>query len=81
MNFMENNIFPTPQELLAFPTQLHIAISDVNSKLQTHTFKFKPEYQTHRYFQEIKALLNESGWTLSKDGENNWTIAPKGVQA
>ncbi len=80
-NFMENNIFPTPQELFAFPTQLHLAINDVKTKMQNHTFKFKPEYQTQRYFQEIKALLNDSGWNLTKDSENNWTINQKGVQA
>jgi hypothetical protein len=49
--------------------------------MQNHTFKFKPEYQTQRYFQEIKALLNDSGWNLTKDSENNWSINQKGVQA
>lgn len=78
---MENNLFPTPQELLAIPTQLHLAVNDVKAKMQAHNFNFKPEYQTQRFFQEIRALLNDSGWVLTKDANNNWSIAPKGITA
>ncbi len=77
---MANN-FPNPVDVLAFPTQLHLAIEDVKAQILKHNFKFKPSYQTGRYFQEIKMLLSDDSWNLSKDSESNWIIQPKGTAA
>ncbi len=76
---MANNLFPKPDQLLAFPTQLHLAIEDVKAQMQKRNLQFKPTYQTSRYFQEIKMLLIDDGWNLSKDVEGNWSIQPAGV--
>ena len=73
---MENNLFPTPQEVLAFPPSLTRAINDVRQRLQNQDLKFKPLYETNRFFQEIKTLLKESGWGLSKDADGNWILEP-----
>lgn len=77
---MENN-FPSPNEVLALPKQLHLAVEDVKANILKHNFKFKPSYQTGRYFVELKSMLDTSGWLLSTDSENNWNIQPKGSRA
>jgi hypothetical protein len=78
---METNFFPRPNEVLALGTQLHLAAEDVKGYLLKHNFKFKPSYQTGRYFTELKSLLGESGWLLTNDMDGNWIIQPKGVNA
>jgi len=78
---MANNLFPKPDQVLAFPTQLHLAVEDVKNQLWKHNFKFKPTYQTSRYFQEIKMLLVDDGWNLSKDIDGNWILQPAGTAA
>ena len=78
---MANNLFPRPNEVFAFPTQLHLAVEDVKANIMKHNFKFKPSYQTGRYFQELKAMLLEDNWLLTHDAENNWIIQPKGIAA
>lgn len=78
---MANNLFPRPTEVLALPTQLHLAVEDVKANIMKHNFKFKPSYQTGRYFQELKTMLFEDNWLLTHDAENNWTIQPKGIAA
>jgi hypothetical protein len=78
---METNFFPRPNEVLALPTQIHLAVEDVKANILRHNFKFKPSYQTGRYFQELKVMLDESGWSLSTDMETNWIIQPKGIAA
>ena len=78
---METNFFPRPNEVLALPTQLHLAAEDVKAYLLKHNFKFKPSYQTGRYFPELKSLLSESGWSLTTDMDGNWIIQPKGTAA
>lgn len=73
---MENNIFPTPQEVLAFPASLTRAINDVRQRLQNQDLKFKPRYETSQYFQQLKALLKDDGWQVTKDIDGNWILEP-----
>ena len=78
---METNYFPRPNEVLSLPTQLHLAVEDVKANLVKHNFKFKPSYQTGRYFVELKSMLDVSDWLLSADAYGNWIIQPKGSRA
>lgn len=73
----ENKLFPTPNEVLQLPTSLTLAVLDIRGRLSEHNFKFKPDYQVQRHFQELKSLLFDSGWSLSKDVDNNWSIEPR----
>lgn len=74
---MENEtIFPKPNEVLQMQTPLHLAVLDVKERLTKHNFKFKPEYQTQRFFNEIQALLRDADWKLTKDADNTWNIEP-----
>jgi hypothetical protein len=78
---MENKNFPRPEEVLALSAQLRLAVEDVKANLLKHNFKFKPSYQTGRYFQELKVMLDESGWLLSSNADLTWSIQPKGARA
>lgn len=73
----ETKYFPTPNEVHAFPKAVMIGIEYVSDKLKRHEFNFKADYGIQRVYQEMKSLLNDCGWALTKDVDNNWKIEPK----
>lgn len=72
----ETKYFPTPSEVYAFPKAVMIGIEFINERLIRHDFNFKPDYGIQRVYQEMKSLLKDCGWNLTKDAENNWKIEP-----
>lgn len=72
----ETKYFPSPSEVYAFPKSVMVGIVYINDKLKNHDFNFKPDYGIQRVFQEMKSLLKDCGWNLTKDVDNNWKIEP-----
>ena len=73
----ETKYFPTPSEVYAFPKPVMVGIEFVKDRLKNHDFNFKPGYGVQRVYQEMKSLLFDCGWNLTKDEDNNWKIEPK----
>jgi len=72
----EQKYFPSPSEVYSFPRAVMIGIEYINERLKRHDFSFKPDYGIQRVYQEMKSLLFDCGWNLTKDHDNNWKIEP-----
>lgn len=73
----ETKYFQSPNEVYAFPKSVMQGIAYIQDRMKHQDLEFKPGYGVQRVFQELKTLLNDEGWLLTKDVDNNWKIEPK----